>query len=203
MSLPEGVERRKAWLIGLDQVTVTGAEKIRQVLDSGDVERITSTTRGLSDLPFWARCFFPVSRFFSQDFGWNLPLISDADPGYPPCRKFFDEKFEKRGFVDADVTAAADLLAGEEPASDEALVKVFAQAIWRYFSPDKPLPDSIIEASQQQIHTPTESFLPWRRWPSGHGTNTVYQYASDSRKDIPGADSVPDKCVTDIANVWF
>lgn len=200
MAMAEGVERRKVWLIGLDQVTVSGADNIQKILDSGDVERLSSS-RDVSALPLWARLFFPVTRFFSKQYGWFLPMISEADAAYPPCRRFLDDTFKKRGFLDEDVNAAADLLEAEEPATDDALVKVFVQAIHRYLSTGKPVPDSVLEAAHQQLNTPVESFLPWRRWPSASGTETVYSYASDSRKDIPGAESLPDKCVVDIAHV--
>lgn len=203
LAMAESVERRKIWLIGLDQVTVSGADNIQKVLNSGDVERMTSPSRDLSALPFWARCFFPVTRFYSSQYGWFLPLISDADAAYPPCRRFLDQKFEKRGFLDEDVSAAADLLEAEEPASDDALIKVFVQAIYRYFSPGKPIPAAVLKAANKQLNTPVESFLPWRRWPSASGTDTVYSHASDSRKDIPGAESLPDKCVVDLAHVCF
>lgn len=201
MSLPEGVERRKVWLIGLDQVTVRGADNLRKVLACEEVERPTSEKRKLKDLPLWARWFFPVTRFYTDRFGWFLPLIPETDAAYPPCRKFLDSKFSQRAFLDEDVTAAVDLLEGEKPASDEDLVKVFVQAIYRSFNPSMSVPESVFAAANQQLFSPVESFLPWRRLPSARGTSTVYTFASNSRKNIPGAADLPDKCVVDIAHV--
>ena len=202
MSTKEAVQRTRInFVLGLDRITVSGADNIRKLEESGDTDRVIDADRNLQSLPLWARIFFPVTRFYSTVYGWFLPFVVSSHSSYKPCRAFLDQRFSKRAFFTDDVKAAADELEKGAGADTDTLNGTYQRAIFRSFGGSTDLPQELLDETKNQAKGIADAVLPWKRWPAQSCAKAVYSYAAKTRDQLPDAKGLPDEVVTNMGHV--
>ena len=101
----------------MDLVVVSDPGQIKQIDESGDVDRLHAFPS--KSLPLWVRFFFRATKFHDdrRDL-WFSPFESASNPTYPGRREYLVAKVSE-GYTTDDVTHIADLLTSN--ADDEAL----------------------------------------------------------------------------------
>jgi hypothetical protein len=141
----------------MDLVVVSDPGQIKQIDESGDVDRLHAfPTRSL---PLWVRFFFRATKFHDdrRDL-WFCPFESASNPTYATRRQYLANKVAE-GYTPEDVSRIADLLIAG--ADDQALSQAMVQVVNRRFF-GREVPPEITAAAKNTLQTLPEALLPWK-----------------------------------------
>jgi hypothetical protein len=162
----------------IDLVLISDPDQIRQVEDSGDVDRLHSyeTAR----LPWWVRKYFRATRFHDDATdSWFLPFESATNPSYAPRRAYFCEKIAA-GYTAADVQRIANLLRAN--ADDETLAHELAQVVdRRFFGAELPL--AITNKARETLSSLGEALSPRAYARASHCQRDVTAYCAQTLRN--------------------
>lgn len=141
----------------LDLIFVDDPDQIRQIEDSGEVDRLHYYET--QSLPWWIQLYFPSTKFYDRDRNlWFLPFESGSNPTYLPRRAYLEEKVAI-GYSQEDVHRIAQLLRNN--ASDEVLAYEMVQIVnQRFFN--REIPTEITVAAQSTLQKLSEAIFPWK-----------------------------------------
>jgi hypothetical protein len=141
----------------MDLVVVSDPGQIKQIDESGDVDRLHAFPS--RSLPLWVRFFFRATKFHDdrRDL-WFCPFESSSNPTYPGRRAYLEKKVAE-GYTPEDVGRIADLLTSG--ADDAALSQAMVQVVNRRFF-GREIPPEITAAAKETLQTLPEALAPWK-----------------------------------------
>jgi hypothetical protein len=155
----------------IDLVIVSDATQIKQIDESGDVDRLHAfPTRSL---PWWVRFFFRATKFHDdrRDL-WFCPFESASNSTYPGRRAYLEGKVAE-GYTREDVTRIADLLVSG--VSDAALAQAMVQVVNKRFF-GREIPPDICALAKNTLQTLPEAALPWKYIRAVRSRQTILEF---------------------------
>lgn len=159
----------------LDIIFVDDPDRIKQIENSGDVDRLHYYET--QSLPWWVQLYFPSTKFYDRDRDlWFCPFESSSNPTYLPRRAYLEEKVAT-GYTPDDVRRIAQLLRNN--ASDEVLAHEMVQVVnQRFFN--REIPAEITELAKYTVQKFSEAIFPWKYIKGMQSQQKIMNYSQNN-----------------------
>ncbi|VEP12153.1 conserved hypothetical protein [Hyella patelloides LEGE 07179] len=159
----------------LDIIIVSDSNQIKQIENSGDVDRLHSYET--QSLPLWVQLYFRSTKFHDDERDlWFCPFESSSNPTYLPRRAYLEEK-TATGYSQDDVRKIAQLL--RTNASDEILAHEMVQVVNKRFF-EAEIPTEITEAAKYTVQKFSEAVFPWQYIKGVESQKEIMNYCQHS-----------------------
>lgn len=159
----------------LDLILVSDPDRIKQIENSGEVDRLHSSAT--QSLPWWVQLYFPSTKFYDSERDlWFCPFESSSNPTYRARRAYLEEKVAT-GYSQNDVRLIARLLRNN--ASDEVLAYEMVQIVnQRFFGGE--ITSEITAAAKHTVQKFSEAVFPWKYLKGKESQQKIMNYCESN-----------------------